>query len=63
MLWSIAGGLLILVLGILIFWRPSWKSYRADEPSGFFKYKNRWSWICDSWNSYDCFAIDFRVKI
>ena len=36
MLWSIAGGLLILVLGILIFWRPSWKSYRADEPSGLF---------------------------
>lgn len=44
MIWSICGGMLILFLGIVIFWKPGllweltekWKSYRADEPSDFY---------------------------
>lgn len=44
MLWSMFGGMIILVLGILIFLKPysvwkiteEWKSYRADEPSDLY---------------------------
>lgn len=44
MLWSIGGGFLIFVLGMLIFLKPDlvwklteeWKSYRADEPSDLY---------------------------
>ena len=44
MLWSISGGVIILVLGVFIFLKPdlvwklteAWKSYRADEPSEFY---------------------------
>lgn len=44
MLWSICGGIIILMLGIVIFLKPhfiwkvteEWKSYRADEPSDLY---------------------------
>lgn len=44
MLWSVFVGIIIAVIGIFIFLKPhllwelteKWKSYRADEPSGFY---------------------------
>ena len=42
--WTVLGGILLLALGIFMFFRPDlvwklterWKSYRADEPSAAF---------------------------
>lgn len=44
MLWSICGGMIFLLLGILFFLKPDliwkiteeWKSYSADEPSDLY---------------------------
>ena len=42
--WTVLGGILLLALGIFMFFRPDlvwklterWKSYRANEPSDFY---------------------------
>lgn len=43
--WTVLGGILLLALGIFMFFRPDlmwklterWKSYRADEPSDLYR--------------------------
>ena len=49
MLWPTCGGIIIFALGMFIFLKPDlvwklteeWKSYRADEPSEFYKKKKK----------------------
>lgn len=49
MLWTVIGGIVFIIIGILIFKRPDWvwnltekwKSYRADGPSDFYLLSTR----------------------
>lgn len=53
MIWTVFAGVLLMGLGALYVFRPDlvwkyterWKSYRADEPSGFYLFETRFGGV------------------